>query len=93
MTNDNNAPAQLDEALVKKLLDNLETNEKFRKQFEASPEAALRSLGYDGPSGCLTLKSGTLASASQIKAQRAKLEASMVGIQHAECPLDAQAPL
>ncbi|MEF9977579.1 MAG: NHLP-related RiPP peptide [Thermomonas sp.] len=93
MADDKNAPAQLDEALVKQLLDNLETNDDFRKQFQASPEAALRSLGYAGPMGCLSLKSGELASPKQIKMQRAKLEGAMVGIQHADCPLDAQAPL
>ena len=90
MADDKNAPAQLDDALVKQLLDNLESNDDFRRQFQASPEAALRSLGYAGPTGCLSLKSGKLVSPEQIKAQRDKLQEVMVGIQGMDCALSAQ---
>jgi putative modified peptide len=84
-------PAGLHPRLVGKLLDNLENNEAFRKQFQESPEQALRSLGYTDPWACMQLKGGTLASPEQIKAQRNKLEDMMVGIQGMLCPLDAQA--
>lgn len=84
-------PAGLHPQLVKKLLDNLEGNDDFRALFQQSPEQALRSLGYTDPWACMTLKEGTtLASPAQIRAQRTKLEASMVGIQKQECTLDTQ---
>ena len=83
--------AGLNLAQAKALLDKLQDDNDFRTQFEKSPEHALRSLGYTDSVECLTLKPGArLASPEQIKAQRSKLEASMVGIQHAECPLEAQ---
>jgi putative modified peptide len=83
--------AGLHPRLVKRLLDNLESNEDFRKLFQQSPEQALRSIGYTDPWTCLALKSGTtLASPEQIKAQRSKLEDAMVSIQHQDCPLTAQ---
>ena len=76
---------------VKSLLDKLETDNDFRDQFQKSPQQALHSLGYTDSVSCMTLKPGaTLASADQIKAQRVKLEASLVGIQRADCPLEAQ---
>jgi len=84
-------PAGLHPRLVKKLLDQLESNEAFRVTFQASPEKALRSLGYSDPWDCLQLKEGaTLASPDQIKAQRNKLEDTMMGVQQMTCPLDAQ---
>jgi putative modified peptide len=83
-------PAGLHPQLVKKLLDNLESNDAFRQQFQQSPEQALRSLGYTDPWACMQLKSGTLASPEQIKAQRNKLEDVMSGIQGMECPLACQ---
>lgn len=85
-------PAGLHPRLVRKLLDNLESNDAFRALFQKSPEEALRSLGYTDPWGCMTLASGAnLASPEQIKAQRNKLEDMMVGIHGMICPLDAQA--
>lgn len=84
-------PAGLHPRLVKKLLDNLQSNEDFRKQFQESPEQALRSIGYTDPWDCMALKSGTLASPEQIKKQRNKLEDNLVGIHGMLCPLDAQA--
>lgn len=91
MTEPTIPPAGLHPQLVKKLLDNLETSDDFRAQFQKSPEQALRSLGYADPWACMTLKEGaTLASPTQIKAQRAKLEQAMVGIQHQLCVLEAQ---
>lgn len=83
-------PAGLHPRLVKKLLDNLEGNDAFRAQFQASPEQALRSIGYTDPWDCMQLTSGKLASPEQIKAQRNKLEDRMVGIQNQSCDLDAQ---
>lgn len=84
-------PAGLHPRLVKKLLDNLESNEDFRTMFQESPEKALRSLGYTDPWTCMTLQSGAkLASPDQIKAQRSKLEDTMVSVQQYECALDAQ---
>jgi putative modified peptide len=85
-------PAGLHPRLVRKLLDNLESNEDFRAMFQESPEKALRSIGYTDPWDCMALASGTkLASPEQIRAQRNKLEDTMVGIQKMLCPLDAQA--
>lgn len=84
-------PAGLHPRLVKKLLDNLESNDGFRTLFQESPEKALRSLGYTDPWACMELRSGTqLASPKQIKAQRNKLEDTMVGIQGYMCPLESQ---
>ncbi len=84
-------PAGLHPQLVKALLDNLESNEDFRKQFQDSPEQALRSLGYTDPWQCMSLKAGqTLASPEKIRAQRAKLEAAVAGVQQYECPLADQ---
>lgn len=89
---DNIPPAGLHPRLVKKLLDNLESNDGFRALFQKSPEEALRSIGYTDPWACLQLKEGAaLASPEQIKAQRTKLEGAMVGVQQMTCPLDAQA--
>lgn len=86
-------PAGLHPRLVGKLLDNLESDDAFRKQFQESPEQALRSLGYTDPWACMTLTSGAkLASPEQIKAQRNKLEDTMVSIQKMSCALDAQEP-
>ena len=84
-------PAGLHPRLVKKLLDNLESNNEFRAMFAESPEKALRSLGYVDPWTCMTLKAGTkLASPAQIKAQRSKLESVMVSVQAQEMALSAQ---
>lgn len=82
-------PAGLHPQLVKRLLDNLESSDDFRKLFQQSPEQALRSIGYTDPWNCMSLKSG-LASPEAIKAQRAKLEDAFGGIQGMICPLDAQ---
>lgn len=84
-------PAGLHPRLVRKLLDNLESNDDFRKQFQESPEQALRSIGYTDPWACMTLQSGAkLASPKQIKEQRNKLEDTMVNIQEQSCTLEAQ---
>jgi len=88
---DNIPPAGLHPRLVRKLLDNLESNDGFRALFQESPEKALRSIGYTDPWACMTLSSGAkLASPEQIKAQRNKLEDMMVGIQGQLCPFDTQ---
>lgn len=84
-------PAGLHPRLVKKLLDNLESNDDFRALFQKSPEQALRSIGYTDPWACMQVKEGAdLASTQQIKAQRSKLEDAMVGIHGMTCPLHAQ---
>lgn len=83
-------PAGLHPRLVRRLLDNLVDNEDFRALFQASPEKALRSIGYTDPWECMTLRSGKLASPERIKAQRAKLEDAMVAVQSHVCPFDAQ---
>lgn len=83
-------PAGLHPRLVRKLLDNLESNTAFRTMFQESPEKALRSIGYTDPWDCMQLKGGKLASPEQIKAQRNKLEDIMVGIQGHDCALEAQ---
>lgn len=90
---DNIPPAGLHPRLVKKLLDNLESNDDFRALFQESPEKALRSIGYKDPWGCMQLKSGKLASPEQIKSQRTKLEATMVSIHGQICPFDSQEDL
>lgn len=85
-------PAGLHPRLVRKLLDNLESNDDFRELFQKSPEQALRSIGYTDPWACLQLKEGAdLVSPEQIKAQRYKLEDSLVSVYGMLCPLDAQA--
>ena len=59
MTDGNHIPpAGLHPRLVKKLLDNLESNNAFRTAFAESPEKALRSIGYTDPWTCMTLKAG-----------------------------------
>lgn len=90
-TEDSIPPAGLHPRLVRKLLDQLESNEAFRATFQESPEKALRSLGYTDPWDCMQLRSGeTLASPEEIKQQRNKLEDTMVGIQGFLCPLSSQ---
>lgn len=85
-------PGGLHPRLVKTLLDKLETDDTFRSSFAASPEQALRSIGYTDPWDCLQLKTGAkLASPAQIKAQRAKLESSLTAIHGMICSLDDQA--
>lgn len=83
-------PAGLHPRLVKKLLDNLQDSDEFRAAFQASPEKALRSLGYTDPWDCMQLNGAKLASPEQIKAQRNKLEDTMVSVQQYECALEAQ---
>ena len=76
---------------MNKLLDKLETDNAFRASFTESPEKALRSLGYVDPWQCMTLNAGAkLASVEQIKAQRHKLEDSLVSVQQYMCPLESQ---
>ena len=89
-TDDKIPPAGLHPQLVTRLLDNLQSNDAFRAQFQESPEKALRSLGYTDPWDCMQLHSGELASPEQIKAQREKLEQSLLGIYGMICPMDAQ---
>lgn len=92
MEEDKIPPAGLHPRLVTKLLDSLESDEGFRASFQESPEKALRALGYTDPWDCLQLQEGAaLASAEQIKAQREKLEDSLLSIYGMLCPLDAQA--
>ncbi|HSD16383.1 MAG TPA: NHLP-related RiPP peptide [Thermomonas sp.] len=87
-------PPGLHPRVAKALLDKLETDNDFRDAFVNSPEQALRSIGHTEAADCLALQPGaTLASPEQIKASRAKLEQSLVGIQSATCPLDAQESL
>lgn len=89
--NDKLPPAGLHPQLVKRLLDNLESNDDFRTLFQQSPEQALRSIGYTDPWECMSPSKNTvLASPEQIRNQRTKLEAAMVGIQGMLCPLHAQ---
>lgn len=84
-------PAGLHPRLVRKLLDNLETNKDFRALFQASPEKALRSIGYTDPWSCMQLEAeAKLASPEQIRAQRDKLEDAMVSVQHQLCAFEAQ---
>lgn len=91
MNTDMIPPAGLHPHLVKRLLDNLESNDDFRALFQKSPEEALRSIGYTDPWVCMQLEKGAdLASPQQIKAQRSKLEGIMVGIHGMQCPLGAQ---
>ena len=91
MAQDKDPPAGMPPRLVKQLLDNLETNDAFRAAFSASPERALRSLGYTDSTDCMQLRAGAkLASPEEIKAQRGKLEASLGAIHGMICPLEAQ---
>ena len=91
MTDKKTPPAGLNPRIAKALLDKLETDHDFRAQFEQSPDKALRALGYTDSTDCMALKPGAkLASPEQIKAQRVKLEATLVGIQAYECPLSDQ---
>jgi putative modified peptide len=90
MANERIPPAGLHPLLVERLLDNLESNEAFRKQFQESPEQALRSLGYTDPWTCMTMAGSELASPELIKAQRGKLQATLVSIQKMSCALAAQ---
>lgn len=91
MTDKTTPPAGLNPRIAKALLDKLETDHDFRAQFEQSPDDALHSLGYTGSTQCLALKPGaTLASPERIKAQRVKLEATLVGIQAQQCPFSDQ---
>lgn len=84
-------PMGLHPRLVKKLLDSLESDDAFRAAFQASPEQALRSLGYNDPWACLAFADGaTLASPERIKAQRTKLEDSLVSVQQYLSPLTEQ---
>ena len=84
-------PAGLHPRLVRRLLDNLESNDDFRKLFQESPEKALRSIGYTDPWACLSLKSGTkLASPQQIKAERNKLEDNLTSIHYQSCDFSKQ---
>ena len=92
MAEDKIPPAGLHPRLVKKLLDNLQSDEGgFRAKFQESPENALRELGYTDPWACLQLQAGAkLASPEQIKAQRSKLEDSLVSIHGQSCALEDQ---
>ena len=91
MAQDESPPAGLHPRVAKLLLDKLETDSDFRDAFVDSPEQALRSIGHTEVADCLALKPGaTLASPEQIRASRDKLEQSLLGIQSATCPLDAQ---
>jgi putative modified peptide len=71
-------PAGLHPELVKRLLDNLETNDDFRATFQAAPEKALRALGYQDPWACMQFNAEhELPSPDEIKEQRVKLETSL----------------
>lgn len=68
-------PAGLHPELVKRLLDNLESNDDFRASFQADPEQALRSLGYQDPWACMKCDEDTrLPPPGDIRDQREKLE-------------------
>ncbi len=91
MAKDKIPPAGLHPQLVKKLLDELESNEGFRKDFQESPEKALRALGYTDPWDCMQMDSGAkLASPEQIRSQRVKLADSLVSIHGYLCPPELQ---
>jgi len=88
---DNIPPAGLHPRLVRKLLDSLETDEGFRSLFQESPEKALRSLGYTDPWSCMQISSTTkLASPEAIRAQRNKLEDTLVSIHGMLAPTELQ---
>ncbi len=68
-------PAGLHPELVRRLLDNLQSNDDFRALFQTDPEKALRSLGYQDPWACMQFDGESrLASPEDISAQREKLE-------------------
>jgi putative modified peptide len=68
-------PAGLHPDLVKRLLDNLESNDDFRTTFQADPEKALRALGYQDPWACMKCDDETrLPPPEDIRDQREKLE-------------------
>lgn len=91
MAQDQGGPAGLPPRIAKLLLDKLETDNEFRDLFAKSPEQALRAIGHNEAAACVSLKPGTtLASPAQIRAQRSKIEALMVGIQKYDCALSAQ---
>ncbi len=84
-------PPGLPPRIAKLLLDKLENDDNFREAFSKAPAQALRSIGHADAAPCMALKAGqTLASSEQIKAQRAKLEQVMVGIQGQDCALSSQ---
>jgi putative modified peptide len=71
-------PAGLHPDLVKRLLDNLESNDDFRTTFQADPEKALRALGYQDPWACMQFNAEhELPSPEDIKQQREKLEGTL----------------
>lgn len=71
-------PAGLHPVLVKRLLDNLESNDEFRATFQADPEKALRSLGYKDPWDCLRCdENSRLPPPEDIRDQREKLETAL----------------
>lgn len=75
MTEEPVPPAGLHPDLVRRLLDNLESNADFRAIFQSSPEKALRSLGYTDPWACMQFDADTpMASPEEIRDQRMKLE-------------------
>lgn len=82
-------PAGLHPRLVRRLLDKLESDDAFRKTFVESPEQALRSIGYTDPWACMQ-GCTALASPDQIKANRSKLEDSLVSVQKQLCEFDSQ---
>ena len=92
MSQDNTAsPAGLPPRVAKALLDKLESDQAFRDAFTQSPAQALRSLGHTEAAPCIALKPGAkLASPAEIRAQRAKLEATMTAVQKADCDLSSQ---
>lgn len=71
-------PAGLHPELVKRLLDNLQTNDDFRATFQADPEKALRSLGYQDPWACLRCdENSRLPPPEDIRDRREKLETAL----------------
>lgn len=84
-------PPGLPPRIARLLLDKLETDQAFRQVFSNAPAQALHSIGYTHAAPCLALKPGqTLASPAQIRADRSKIEALMVGVQSQDCALAAQ---
>jgi len=78
MIEDQIPPAGLHPELVKRLLDNLETNDDFRASFAADPEKALRSIGYQDPWACMQSDDeSSLPSPEDIRVQREKLETQL----------------
>lgn len=71
-------PAGLHPELVKRLLDNLQSNDEFRALFQADPEKALRSLGYQDPWACMRCDEDIrLPPPEDIRDQREKLDAAL----------------